>query len=338
MNKINISFWGSPQISAGLLDVLIHDGRFNVQFVVTQPDKPRSHRGRELQPSPVKKVALKNNIPVFEPYNLKTDQAQLLEKMQQYDVMFHLVLAYGHFIPSVYYTYPEKKAVNFHASLLPRLRGAAPIEAALMQGYTETGFSLQAVTKKLDAGEVYAELPVTIDWADTRDSLYLKLSETLFKNGPDVLVDYAAGKLKGKPQDEEQATHCGKIQTSDGVIDFGWPVLKIRNLARALQEKPGIFGYYAGKKVKLYLDFEVPEHEIDKKVSDYSPGTIDSIEEDRVLISCKDGRCLPVVHFQVEGKKKVSATDFANGYRVKPTDRMHSVNADDISFGSNNSL
>lgn len=318
----DISFWGSPFISAQLLEKLIADSRFNVRFVVSQKDKPRSHRGREVMPSPVKKVALEAGIPVFTPAKIKKESAELLSAWQEFPVDFHVILAYGKIIPEKLFAYPRLRAVNFHASLLPKLRGAAPIEFSLLEGFSQTGFTLQQITAELDAGDVYFTGACPIDWAETRDSLYAKLTEILLGPGVDALADYAAGKLSAKPQNHNEATFCSKISTQMGEVDWQKDAMVIRRQAQALAERPGIYSFFRQKKIKLFLDFHIPLKTIEG-FSNSKPGEFCQIDEN-LFVGCGNGHALPFKEIQIEGKKRMPIADFVNGYGVKVGDALAS--------------
>lgn len=320
--KVRISFWGTPPISATFLEKLIHDNRFEISFVVTQQDKPRSHRGRKIEASPVKQIADANNIPVFTPASLRfseknRERAQkLLEEMQKFSVDFHVVLAYGKIIPEDFYSYPSLAAVNFHASLLPFLRGAAPIEFSLINGFKETGWTLQKITDELDAGDVFAQTKVTVDYPDTRSTLYTKLTDDLLQHGADILYDYGRNALTPHPQNENEASHCSKITTEMGLLDFSLPAELLRNRARALEGKPGVFAFFRGKKVKLFLDTSAPMEK-----TNLSPGELE-INDSILRIAAGDLHSLAFSSLQFEGKKAMAARDFSNGYSPKAGEKM----------------
>ncbi|RME88365.1 MAG: hypothetical protein D6767_10270, partial [Candidatus Hydrogenedentota bacterium] len=278
----------------------------------------------KLLPCAVKQYAIENNIPTLEPKSLKQENESIYRFMQEKPVLFHVVLAYGKIIPLELIESAPKKAVNWHASLLPKLRGAAPIEYALLQDLSETGWSLQQITQKLDAGDVYKTLKVSIHYSDTRDSLAEKLIQCLEKEGANALVEYANGNLKPSPQKEEEATYSHKINPEMSAISWEMPAQEIRNRARALSEKPGIFirfqqGKYAGKKLKLFLKFSIPPD--DWEQAKLPAGSIQKIEKD-VLWVCARDACIPLEKLQWEGKKALLIADFLNGYSFQPGDTL----------------
>jgi len=320
-NPVPVSFWGTPEISATLLQTLLSDSRFSVRFIVTQPDKARSARGRGVLPSPVKKIAMEAGIPVFEPETLrlkkrnKEEVAELLRQMKDFHVLFHIILAYGKIIPRDFFATPELGGVNFHASKLPLLRGAAPIEFALLHGFSETGWSLQKITEELDAGDVLASTTVPIEPVDDRSTLYQKLTDNLLENAPAILLDYSNGKLTAIPQDFSKATFCSKISTEMGQWNSQETGLVQWNKVRALSERPGIYSSFRGKKIKLFADFNAP-----LVLENAAPGSL-HIRDSLLYIACRDG-LLPFSGIQFEGKKRMAIPDFLNGYRPTPADRL----------------
>ena len=318
--KIRISYWGSPYLSAKFLETLIQDKSFEIAFAVTQPDKPRSKRGREVAACAVKKTAEENSIPVYSPASLKKNTDELFEQFKAHDVLFHVVFAYGKLIPEKLFNAVPLKTVNFHASLLPLLRGAAPIETSLLEGHKKTGWSMQAIAEKMDAGDVYITKEVEISEVDTKNSLTEKMLKTLIEFGPEALRKYAAKELKPVKQDESRATFCGKIKTEAGEIDFTVPHREIINQFRALGENPGVYSFYNGKKIKIDFDLISPAHNLSNLLGAKKPGDVVQIEKERLSIFCGDGFALPVISFHPEGKRKMSAADFINGYRPKEGD------------------
>lgn len=321
MNPIPVVFWGTPHIAARLLQALIEDDRFEIRAVITQPDKARSVRGRKVQPSPVKKLAAKNAIEVLQPVSFKKEKDDLFDRFTNLDPLFHIVLAYGRIIPEKLFSQPEKKSVNFHASILPKLRGASPVETALLRGNSESGWTLQQITEELDAGDIFWKRAVPVADSDIRDSLFNKLTAVLSEEGPTALLDYAEDRLVAEKQNHEEATYCTKFSADDAHFSCDEPAVEVRNRARAFSEKPGIFTEFQGKKLKIWPDFSVSSSEISMKQTDRSPGTITGVKKEYINIAMKDAE-LPVKTVQLEGKKAVNAVDFINGYRLKEGDRL----------------
>ncbi len=309
---ISISFWGSPPLSVKLLENLLCDTRFKVEFVVTQPDRSRSNRGRKIESSPVKLKAQENKIPVFTPENLKESKFQ--NKINCIAIRFHVVLAYGQIIPKVIFDHPPLGAINFHASLLPLLRGAAPIEFALWESHLKTGWSLQRITSKLDAGDIIAQIPLDIAWEDHQYLLHTKMENILLNFANDMVYNFSKETKNKIQQSEDLATYSKKIYSIDGEMKWNKSALDLRNQARALEMKPGIFSFCRGKKIKIFLNFSVKEKIIfDQKYVNELPGNL-LIKENELWVICGDYYALPISSIQISGRPKISATDFINGY------------------------
>ena len=307
---IPIAFWGSPQIAASLLERLLHDQKFAVKFVVTQQDKARSVRGRELLPCPVKKIATAANIPVLEPTSLKKEAEILAAATKRHNILFHVILAYGKIIPPILFEQPRFKSVNFHASLLPLLRGASPIESALLLDYCETGWSLQRITAELDAGDVYGQLKVPIAPQDDAVALYQKLQQVLLNQGPELLYQYASGALSATPQNASQATFCGKFNSTDARLDFHSALQVLRGKARAFSARGGVYALWRGKRVKIQADYHaLAERPFERP--NHPPGTLVTIPAP--AIAAADG-LFWVSDLQPEGKRRMSVQEFLNGY------------------------
>lgn len=328
---LSISYWGSPYISALLFQKLLEDPDFEVRYVLSQGDKPRSNRSREVQPTPVKKAALEAGIPVYTPASLK----KLLQKdpetyatITSEQVDLHVIFAYGKIIPEELFNAPRLGSVNFHASILPLLRGASPIESALLEDFQTTGWTMQRMVQELDAGDVLAKTEIDLPWEYDANALTSALMESLLEFAPRALVDYNDGKLTPVPQNASEATFCGKFTTEMGLIDWSQNALTIRNLARALQGRSGVYSHlktHGNKKIKLTFDLAVPKDEIiasqnTPEGAPPAPGAITKIDSSHIWIACGDSLSLPVSELQLEGRKRMSAQDFANGYRVNTGD------------------
>lgn len=315
---IPIAYWGSPPYSALFLDRLIADPRFEIAFAVSQPDKPRSGRNREPEPTAVKKRALESNIPVYTPESLKKEGGQITEMAAKSKVRFHVVFAYGKIIPKAVFSPPPLGALNFHASLLPLLRGASPVESALLAGFQRTGWTIQKIESRMDAGDICKTTEFDIPWEADTPALMKLLIAKLLDFGPGALEEYSQGKLSPIQQDEEAATYCEKIATSMGEIDWKKSGPELRNMARAFQERPGIYTFLNGRKVKLWVDLSLPQESFSKPQGSFKPGEIVNTGP-AIFVSCRDA-LLPVASLQPEGKKRLSASEFLNGYRIAPGD------------------
>lgn len=323
--KTRIVFWGSPGIAATFLSHLVseHSDRFTVTACVTQTEKTVQRQGKSSVRSAVHERALALGIPVLTPKSVKKEADAILGELQQHGFDLFVVLAYGKILPESIIDAPRLKSVNFHGSLLPLLRGASPIEHAVLYGFTETGWTLQRIVAALDAGDVIAQSRVPIEVSDTTFTLYQKLTAGLIEHGAAMLEGYVDGSLKAVPQDESNATHCGKLAAEDGRLTFSSAAAEILNRFRAFTPRPGVFAFFRNKKVKLgfHLMTDSPSNDEAGKLAPLaSPGLLWKPGKDRLFVFCGDGKALEISTVTPEGKKSMTVTDFINGYRVTETD------------------
>lgn len=323
--KTRIVFWGSPGIAADFLRDLVtnHSDRFTVTACVTQTEKLIQRQGKTASRSKVHEAAIELGLPVLTPKSVKKEADEILTQLSQYGYDLFVVVAYGKILPQAIIDEPRLKSVNFHGSLLPLLRGASPIEHALLHGFKETGWTLQRIVVALDAGDIVAQTRVTIDETETTGTLYAKLGADLIQHGAHMLSDYADGKLTPRPQDETAATHCGKIGAEDGRLDFSKSALEIYNRYRAFTPRPGVFASFRGKKVKLgFSPPPVPLPTRGEGVPEAGVGTLLKQGKNGLSVICGDGLALHITSVTPEGKKAMSVSDFLNGYRVVDGDRF----------------
>jgi methionyl-tRNA formyltransferase len=245
---VRVLFWGTPEFAAAPLRALIGEG-FDVVGAVTQPDKPQG-RSREVIPSVVRQIAEEEEIPLFQPMNAR--DPELLEKLTELKPDIGIVVAYGHILPQKIIDLPAKGTLNIHASLLPLLRGAAPIQAAIKQGLTETGVTIMRVVPALDAGPILlqAETPILAD--ETYGELSDRLSELGALSLIEALSLISIGAGKEKPQDDSRATYAAKITRESSRIDWSASALEISRLIRASDPKPGAFTQTPNFDIKLF--------------------------------------------------------------------------------------
>jgi methionyl-tRNA formyltransferase len=313
MTQTRIVFWGSPEIAATFLSHLAenHADKFKVTAVVTQTEKTIQRQGKTAARSAVHEKAITLGLPVFTPRSVKKEGELLLRELEAFGYDLFVVLAYGKILPESIINAPRLKSVNFHGSLLPLLRGASPIEHAILHGFHETGWTLQRIVPALDAGDIIAQSRVGIDNAETTGTLYDKMTENLLQHGPAMLTAYVDGSAQIMPQDHNAATHCGKISAEDGRLDFTRPATEILNRYRALTPRPGVFSYLRDKKLKLA--FELPATPVS---SEAIPGTLWIPTKGKLLVTCGDGKALSIAAVTPEGKKTMPVADFINGYRI----------------------
>lgn len=299
MNE-KIVFLGTPQFAATILEGLILN-HYQVVAVVTQPDKIV---GRKKIPtfSAVKEIALKYQIPIFQPVKIKEDY-EWLEKIQP-DLL--ITCAYGQILPQKILDIAKINNINVHASLLPSLRGGAPIHHAILDGYLETGVSIMQMIQKMDAGVVYSQEKIQIDENINTTTLFEKLQvlgrDLLLKTLPAIIDN----KIKGIPQDESKVTYGFNISRQEEIIDFQKTCQQVHNQIRGLSFLPGAYALYQGKTLKIY------QSRLETIVQDdVVSGTL-IVKNKHLYVKCQDGY-LELLLLQLEGKKMMTAKDFLNG-------------------------
>lgn len=244
--NIKYAFWGTPSVASDTLQILI-DAGLVPSVVITNPDRKQG-RGLELAPTPVKTLALKYNIQVLTPDKVDQD---FIKEFSKFNLDISIVVAYGNILPENIINVPSFGTLNIHYSLLPKYRGASPVESALLYGDTETGVAIQKMVKKLDAGDIIALEKFPINEIISKE----ELRSELIKLGANLLIkiipDYLDGKIVSTPQDENLATHCGKIKKEDGLININDDGIINYNKYRAYSGWPGIFFFQDGKRVKV---------------------------------------------------------------------------------------
>lgn len=251
MNKYSVVFAGTPDFACPALQALLNDERFEVKAVVSQPDRPVG-RKQEILATPVKALAQPFGVKIFQPEKIQ----EIQQELENLKPDFFVVIAYGQILPSSILAI-AKWNINLHGSILPKYRGASPIQSALLAGETETGVSVMNIEKKMDAGAVYKVHSIAIEKQDTAESLFQKIAD-LGKFLPDDLVEIATG-LFAQIQDETRATYCKKIQKEDGEIIWETETAEhVFNKMRAFTPWPGVFFFFQGKRIKI-LSGEVLE-------------------------------------------------------------------------------
>ena len=298
--QLRIVYMGTPNISAGVLERLIDDG-FNIVGVVTQKDKPVGRKSI-LEPTPVKKVALKYNISVYQPEKIRLDYEYLKEINP--DVI--VTLAYGQIVPQGVLDIPKYGAINLHGSLLPKYRGASPIQAALINNDKVTGVTLMEMTKDMDAGRMYAKKEVAIDEDDNATSLFNKISIAAGDLILDSLMDYINGKLVGIYQDEKEVSFCHIIKPEQEKLSLDMGIKEIYGWIRGLSDEPGAYFLLNDEKFKV-LKAKIVNDEIIGNV-----GEIIKADKNGFYLQCKDG-ILALLEVQRQGKKRMDYRSFING-------------------------
>ncbi|MBE6135821.1 MAG: methionyl-tRNA formyltransferase [Erysipelotrichaceae bacterium] len=298
--EIKILFMGTPEIAAGVLEKLILCG-YNIVGVVSQPDRPVG-RKKLLLPTPTKEVALKYNIPCYQVEKIRKE----FDFVNEINPDLILTLAYGQIIPQALIDIPRFGCLNLHGSLLPKYRGAAPIQYALINNDKITGMSLMEMNDKMDEGKVYATNVIDIDEDDNATSLFMKMGEAAFELVNDCLDDYLNGKLPGEEQDSSLASYCPTIKKEEEKLNFNDSVTRMYGYIRALSDEPGAYLIHQEETIKIFKA-KIVSYDIKGQL-----GEILQIDKNGILLQCKDG-ILSLIELQKQGKKRMGYKDFANG-------------------------
>lgn len=311
---MRIVFAGTPDFAAVALRSLIAKGH-DIVSVYTQPDRP-SGRGRKLAPSPVKQVALDAGLPVRQPESLKTADAQVELAEFAPDVM--VVAAYGLILPPAVLAIPTHGCLNIHASLLPRWRGAAPIQRAIAAGDTRTGITIMQMAAGLDTGDMLLKQGTPIEPHDTGGSLHDRLAELGGSAIVDALEQLASGTLRPEPQDDTLACYAHKLSKAEGHIDWHWSAAAIERLIRAFNPWPGTFTDLDKERVRLHLAHVTGG-------AGGQPGTVLSRTRDGIDIACGGNTVLRIDRLQLPGSRPQTASDLINGGKpiLMPGQELH---------------
>lgn len=307
---MDLVFCGTPRFAVPTLEKLVSGG-FEVRLVVTQPDKPRG-RGLELAPSPVKSRALELGLPVVQPDKIKNNEefrAQLAGLQPEAIV----VVGYGRIIPQWMIDLPRLGNINLHASLLPKYRGAAPIQWAIAMGETVTGVTTMRIDAGLDTGDILQQREIPIAAEDTAETLAPRLAAIGADLMAETLPGLAAGTIQPHTQDHSRATLAPILKREDGLIDFQRPAAEIVNRLRGFQPWPGAFTSFRSRQLHVWA--------AKPAAASLPPGEI-RVEGERLLVGCGENTALELLEVQPEGKKRMAARDFVHGYRPKPAEKL----------------
>lgn len=311
MSKVRICFLGTPEFAVTSLEALLKDEHYEIVGVVTQPDRPA---GRKLQltPSPVKVLAQAHGLKVLTPESLKLDVAAV-EEIKSWGAEVGVVVAFGQILTQSFMDSFPFGCVNVHGSILPRWRGAAPIQRAIEAGDVESGVTLQKMVKKLDAGDIIGIRRVRI----TPEMNALQLHDELAVLGADLLrvelMDYVRGNLAPTPQDESQVTIAKKIEKQESLIDWTASARAIDGKIRGFVYGPGTYTMLQGKKLKLHRASPV------SGTATATPGTVTAVGEDSFSVATGEG-VLKIFEVQPESRNRMKAVDFLKGHNLKPGD------------------
>ena len=312
---MKIVFFGSSEFSIPILEALLSSND-QVAQVVTTPDKPKG-RGQKVTPSVVKSYAEKKHIPTITPNKL--NQPDVLDGIKNLKPDFLVVASYGKLVPDSLLKIPKVIPLNVHPSLIPKYRGASPIQSAILAGDKTTGLTIMEVTDRLDAGDIFGQIETPIDEVENA----LQLSERLAHLGADLLLKVVAqfkqDKVSRTPQDDSKASYAKKIERDSGRIDWMKPASLIHNQVRAYYPWPSAYTFFRGKRLKILKTV------LAGNSSDVArPGAI-RLDESRktVFLETQDG-LLELLQVQMEGKREMTSFEFAIGQRIKPNERFES--------------
>ena len=303
---MKVLFMGTPDFAVDALEALIQS-EHEVVGVVTQPDKPKG-RGKEMQFPPVKECAVKYNIPVYQPVKVKTPEG--VEMLRSFGADIFVVAAFGQILSKEILDMPKYGCINIHASLLPKYRGAAPIQWAVIDGEKQSGVTIQQMNEGIDTGDILLKAVVDLDPKETGESLYEKLSKAGAELVLQVLPMIEAGTVKPEKQDDSLSTHAGKLTKALGCIDWNKSAVEIERLIRGLNSWPSAYTSFHGKTLKIW------EADVVEKSAAGEPGSVAEVTKTDIIINTGDGQlCLQSI--QLEGKKRMAVKDFLLGYKVE---------------------
>ena len=310
---MNLIFCGTPEFAVRTLERLLVE-KFIIELVITNPDEP-SGRGYEKTPPPVKGVAEKAGLEIIQPAKLRDPGTEKL--LSRFHPDAFVVVAYGHIIPPWMIALPRLGCINLHASLLPKYRGAAPIQWALIRGERTTGVSTMKIDAGLDTGDILLQREIPILDEDTTETL----SERLSAMGAELMVETLRGLERGaiapRPQNHSEATLAPILKKEDGRIDWSCPAEEVARRVRGLQPWPGAYASFRGKNLHLW---SAAPASADAPIQT-EPGTL-LPERRQLFVACGHGTRLEVKELQLEGRKRLPTLEFLNGVRIMPGEKL----------------
>ena len=313
--SLSVIFMGTPPLAATVLEALLAEPAWNISAVVTQPDQPKG-RDLKLQPSAVKELALQKNLPVLQPTRAREES--FFEQVRALTPDLIVVAAYGQILPQALLDVPRHGCLNVHTSLLPKYRGAAPIQWAILNGDAETGVTIMKMDAGLDTGAIVSEARTGITAEDTSQTLHDRLAQL----GGALLVrtipDYVAGKIIPQPQPAEGSSYARKIKKEDGRLDWSQPASVLWNRVRGLTPWPGTFSFLQTEPTPTLLKIWRAEMVADVRGA---PGEILSANRDGLTVACGEG-ALRLLELQREGGKRLTAAQFLAGHPLRTGERF----------------
>lgn len=298
-----IIFMGTPEFSVPILKALF-ESEYEVIAVVTQPDRPVG-RKRTLTPPPVKELALQHDVPIFQPE--KISGSREMQELIEMDADLIVTAAYGQFLPTKLLNAPKYRAINVHASLLPKYRGGAPVHYSIIEGEKETGISIMYMEKKMDAGDVLSQRSIPIESEDDVQSMFEKLSLLGRDLLMETLPELFAGNIIPVPQDESKVTFSPNISREEEQIDWNLTATQIANKVRGMRPWPVAHALLQGTRCKIWV--AVPTD----ITSEEKPGSIIKWGKGGIYVACGNATTLKITELQPAGKKRMTVADFLNG-------------------------
>lgn len=306
---MKVIFMGTPDFSVGTLEALIEAGH-DVVLAVTQPDKPKG-RGKEMQFTPVKECAMRHGIPVYQPKKVR--EPECIEELKKYEADVCVVIAFGQILPKEILEMTPYGCINVHASLLPKYRGAAPIQWAVIDGEKVSGVTTMQMDEGLDTGDMLEKVEIPLDEKETGGSLHDKLAEAGAKLCVQTLAGLVAGTVQPEKQGESPTAYARMLDKKLGAIDWTKPAVEIERLIRGLNPWPSAYTDWDGKTMKIW------EAEVDSQAEGCEkaePGTIVEVTKKSFAVQTGDG-VLRIVSLQIPGKKRMEADAFLRGYKIQ---------------------
>ncbi|MGH9742469.1 MAG: methionyl-tRNA formyltransferase [Candidatus Acidiferrum sp.] len=318
--RLRLLFCGTPQFAVPSLKHLLAQPDFEIVVVITQPDRPRG-RGQEVSFSPVKETALAAGIPVHQPEKIRAPEVQeLLQKLAPDAIV---IIAYGQIIPARLLPIPRLGWINLHASLLPKYRGAAPINWAIVNGETKTGITSMRIDAGMDTGEMLLQKELEIGPKETAPQLAARMSELGSPLMAETLRGVAAGAIVPQRQNQELASSAPILKKEDGLIDWSRTAPEIFNRIRGFAPWPGAYTFFRGQTCHIWGEpVHSPSGEPSKlRPQDALPGCLQATRNE-ILVACGRATHLRLLAVKLEGRKQVSASEFANGARLRSGERF----------------
>jgi len=311
-----IIFMGTADFGGPVLEKLA-DNRENKITVITQPDRPQG-RGRKILPTPIKKIALDKGLEVFQPENINDEES--IKRIKEFNPGIILVVAYGQILSSHILNIPKIGCINIHGSILPKYRGAAPINRAIINGEKETGITFMFMKEKVDAGEIIFQEKIDISPDETCGELYYRLSDLSARTLSKLLEKIKSGNIERISQDNKLVTLARKMSKEDGKIDWRDRGERVYNLIRGTIPYPGAFTYYKGRKMKITQARFLDDYPDEADTGSPKPGRVVKTEKDAILISTGDKGIIKILRLIPAGSKELTANQFVNGYKIKTGD------------------